>query len=130
MDAVPIFLWLAGSLSMVMALFHLILGGFLGSSSRGTQVKSRGAFSFRASLNPILSIHFFLSAWIVLLFREELLGNTLGTILLAVMAAFWWIRALDQWMIFGFKSGPGNLLGVVFVAGGWLHLAPVLMRWG
>lgn len=129
MDAVSLFFWSAGVADAAMGATHLILGGFLGSTKLGSPLRNQHGFSLRGSLNPVLTVHFFISGWIVLFYRRELLENALGQTLLVVIIAFWWVRAVDQWAIYGFKTGLGNLLGVLFLAGGWLHLAPILTVW-
>lgn len=128
-DGVALFFWFAGLADLAMGMMHLVLGGFLGSTRLGSPLRDQRGFSLRGSLNPVLTVHFFLSAWIVLFYRRELLSSALGNALLGVIIAFWWVRAVDQWATYGWKSGLGNLLAVLFLVGGWLHLAPILSFW-
>ncbi len=77
-------------------------------------------------LNLCLSFVFLLIAYISIFHKDELLNTSLGKTMLLGISIFWLLRALEQIMFFGLKSGVSIAFFVVFLAGSALYLIPFI----
>jgi hypothetical protein len=60
-------------------------------------------------------------------YRSELLTIELGKIVLISISIFWFLRAVGQLIFFDIKGKISQIFFVVFIAGGMLHLLPLIV---
>ena len=77
-------------------------------------------------LNICLTLVFLIFAYISLFHVEELLSTPLGRTLLALISAFWFLRAIQQIVFFGLRSLLSWGFLVVFLLGSGLYLYPLV----
>lgn len=73
-------------------------------------------------LNLCLTFVFLFFAYLSVFHADELLASPLGHALLAGIALFWALRALEQWWFFGLRHPASAFLFVLFALGGGLYL--------
>jgi len=72
-------------------------------------------------LNLCLTFVFVAFAYISLVHPAELLATGLGRSLLFLIAAFWYLRAVEQVVFFGLRRPLSMMFFVIFVVGGSLY---------
>jgi hypothetical protein len=77
-------------------------------------------------LNLCLTFAFTIFAYVSLVYTAEMLTTGLGRALLALIAAFWYLRAVEQIVFFGLRRPLSVALFVAFLIGGSLYLLPLL----
>jgi len=77
-------------------------------------------------LNLCLTFVFVAFAYISLVHPAELLATGLGRSLLFLIAAFWYLRAVEQVVFFGLRRPLSMMFFVIFVVGGSLYAVPLL----
>lgn len=75
-------------------------------------------------LNICLIVAFAIFAYISLIHTTELIETNIGRTLLALIAAFWWFRAVQQIYFFGFKNRISIIFFLIFAGGGFLYAIP------
>ena len=75
-------------------------------------------------LNVCLMFVFGIFAYISFFHADEMLGTTLGRVLLVLIAAFWFLRALLQIVFFGLKRPVSIAFFMVFMTGAVLYAWP------
>ncbi|MBI3167988.1 MAG: hypothetical protein HYZ22_05885 [Chloroflexi bacterium] len=78
-------------------------------------------------LNLRLTYVFVVMAFVLAAFQVEMSTTRLGQGLLIAFSVFWFMRAIEQVIFFGFKNRISNALLVVFLLGGVFHLLPVIL---
>jgi hypothetical protein len=77
-------------------------------------------------LNISLTFMFFIFAYLSLFHTVELLVTSVGISLLLLISIFWLLRALQQILFFGIRSGISVFLTLVFFLGFVIYLIPFL----
>ncbi len=77
-------------------------------------------------LNLCLILLFLIMAYVSFLFPAELASTKLGRVLAASFSLFWFLRTTEQIIFFGVRRKISLALTLVFLAGGFLYLLPVL----
>lgn len=78
-------------------------------------------------LNLCLTFVFFAFAWISFTHADALLNADLGRTLLAIIALFWALRAIEQIVFFGVRNAVSLAFLFAFVAGTALYATPLLL---
>jgi len=77
-------------------------------------------------LNLCLTFVFVVFAYLSLMHSVELLATELGRSLLFLIAAFWYLRAVEQVLFFGLRRPLSIAFFVIFLVGGSLYAVPLL----
>jgi len=77
-------------------------------------------------LNLCLTAVFAMLAYISLVHAGELLSTDLGRTLVVLIAAFWYLRAIEQVVFFGLRRPLSIAFFVAFVIGGSLYTGALL----
>jgi len=118
-------LTLGGLLCIVFAVFHLFFWKLFRWNTELAKLTSLNRAVMQI-LNLCLTFVFVMVAYISLVHARELLTTALGQALLLLIAAFWYLRAIEQIWFFGLKKPLSLLFFLIFVMGGLLYTAPVL----
>ena len=77
-------------------------------------------------LNLCLTFVFVVFAYISLVHASELVTSELGRSLLLLIAAFWYLRAVEQIFFFGLRKPLSVVFLVLFLVGGSLYATALL----
>lgn len=75
-------------------------------------------------MNLCLTFLFAAFGFLALRYAEDMLFTALGHALLVVLAAFWLVRALEQWWFFGLRDPRSLAFFGAFLAGSALFVIP------
>ena len=78
-------------------------------------------------LNLCLTFMILLMAYVSLFLPREMLTTDLGKNLLAAFAVFWFLRMLEQILVFEVKSKLSDIFTLIFLLGSLLYLVPVIL---
>ncbi|MCP3978140.1 MAG: hypothetical protein GY716_02255 [bacterium] len=78
-------------------------------------------------LNLALMFCFVIFAYLSLVYPAELLSTSMGRSLVLLIAALWFLRAVEQIVFFSMKSTLSVLFFLVFLLGGTLYAAPLAL---
>ena len=76
-------------------------------------------------LNLCLTFVFLVFAYISFLHANELLHSKLGRLLLALIAIFWFLRAIEQIIFFGLRRKASIAFLILFLIGTGLYSIPL-----
>lgn len=76
-------------------------------------------------LNLCLTFVFLVFAYVSFFHTDELLHSRLGRSLLALMAIFWFLRAVEQIIFFGFRRKASIAFSILFLIGTGLYSIPL-----
>ncbi len=77
-------------------------------------------------LNLCLTFMIGVMSYVSLMLPNEMLGTSLGRSLLVAFAAFWFLRMLEQIMVFEVKSRLSTAFTLIFLLGSLLYVLPIL----
>ena len=77
-------------------------------------------------LNLCLTFVFVIFAYISVAHRAELVTSGLGRSLLLLIAAFWYLRAVEQIVFFGLRKPLSVVFLLLFLVGGSLYAVALL----
>lgn len=121
-----ILITIGGIFNLTFAIFHLF---FWKLFDWRNDLKSLSSINQNVMqiLNLCLTFVFLVFAYISLFHTDELLSTALGTTLLALIAIFWFLRALEQIYFFGLKTLVSTLFFVAFLLGTALYALPLVI---
>jgi hypothetical protein len=114
-----------GALAAAFAVFHLCFWKLFRWRTDLAKLTSLNRAIVQV-LNLTLTFVFVIFAWISFAHTDELLTTGLGRSLLRLIAALWYLRAVEQVVFFGLRKPLSLAFFVVFLAGGTLYALPVL----
>lgn len=119
-------LYAGGVFHVAFALFHL---GFWRLFDWREQLPRLGFVNRQVVqiLNLCLTFIFLAFAWVSFVHADALLDSDLGATLLAIIALFWLLRAVEQAWFFGLSNGASIGFFLAFVGGGALYGVALLM---
>ena len=77
-------------------------------------------------LNLRLTYVFLVMACVLFAFQSEVDATKMAQALLIAISIFWFMRTVEQVVLFFLKHKVSNALTVLFLIGGMIHLLPVL----
>ena len=77
-------------------------------------------------LNLCLTFVFVIFGVVSLIYPADMTSTPLGRTLLLLISIFWLLRAAEQVVFFGLRSGISVLFFIVFLAGGALYVFPLV----
>ena len=119
-----VLLLIGGIINLVFALFHVALGQALG----GQDVSGCLSLDNRATvytLNFSVAFTCLTFAYLSLFHRKVMLGMPIGTAILAVIGAFWVLRAINQVVFYGLSASDTPLWTVVSLLISLLYVVPI-----
>jgi hypothetical protein len=119
-----VLLLIGGGINLVFALFHVALGQALGAQG----VLSCLSPDNRATvytLNFSVAFTCLAFAYLSLFHWKEMLGRKMGTAVLAVIGAFWVLRAVNQVVFYGLSASDTPLWTVVCLLISLLYVVPI-----
>ena len=115
---------IGGAYNLVLAVFHLAFWKlFQWKQDLATLTRLNRAVV--QILNLSLTFVFLLFAYISLFHANELLHSKLGQSLLALIAMFWFLRAIEQIIFFGYRRKASIAFLVLFLVGTGLYSIPL-----
>jgi len=76
-------------------------------------------------LNLCMTFVFLVVAWLSIVHTDALLQPGIGYTLLAAIALFWLLRAIEQAVFFGLRNAASVAFSLVFLAGSALYAVPL-----
>ena len=77
-------------------------------------------------LNLCLMVVFLIFGYVSIFHADEMLATGLGNALLGGIAALWFLRAIQQIIFFGLKSGLSITFFAIFLLGSALYMVPLM----
>ena len=114
-----------GLFSGAFAVFHLFFWKLFRWRSELAKLSSLNRAVVQV-LNLCLTFVFVVFAYISLVHASELVASELGRSLLLLIAAFWYLRAVEQIFFFGLRKPLSVVFLVLFLAGGSLYATALL----
>jgi len=78
-------------------------------------------------LNLCLTFMIFLMAYVSLFMRREMVTTGLGNTLLIAFALFWFLRMLEQILVFEVKGRLSVVFTLIFLLGSILYIIPAML---
>ena len=117
-------LWLGGAYQLVIAAFHLMFWKLFAWRDELPKLTPLNRAVMQV-LNLCLTFVFVVFAYVSMAHADELLGTGLGRALLALIAVFWALRAVEQVVFFGLRKPASLGLFVSFVLAAAASAAPL-----
>ena len=114
-----------GVFHVVFAVFHLFFWKLFRWRSELAKLTSLNRAIVQV-LNLCLTFVFVVFAYVSLVHTSELLSTALGRSLTVLIAASWYLRALEQIVFFGLRRPLSVVFFLVFLVGGTLYAAALL----
>jgi hypothetical protein len=118
-------IWIGGFYHLAFVIFHMMFWKMF-----NWKETLKPLSSLNRAVMQVLNIHltyFFLIIVIISFFYINDMVNTgLGKALTFAISIFWFLRAVNQILFFGFKKAISVILCIIFLIGGILYLLPVM----
>ncbi len=124
-EFVQVSLLVGGIYNLAFAIFHLFFWKLFDWNKDLASLTPANR-SIMQILNLCLIFMFGLMSYVSLVFRGQMLATGLGKTLLVAFALFWFLRMLEQIVVFEEKSRLSAVFTLIFLVGGVIYLVPAL----
>jgi len=124
-EVAEVSLLVGGIYNLVFAIFHLFFWKVFNWKKDLASLTPANR-SIMQILNLCLIFMFGAMSYVSLMLPDQMLTTSLGKNLLVAFALFWFLRMLEQIVVFEEKSRLSAVFTLIFLAGGFIYLVPVL----